>query len=237
MKKLSKKKKIIIGIIVVVLVILIFNVVKEAKAENAEKDRIETAVTQIVKGYNMEIENIGFTQKNHYGSYGSFHYDFNVYIKDLKNFDYSETYSLYNDLAKIENSHLGCIISDKNRYVVKYWGRSGTDEDYALYVDDSLTWWPGAEDSKKDDSKEDSKYYCPNCGDEISHRRWRYYTYCEDCYDELGFVEKTPEEQPSYVGKCTICNKDAYNEFQGSPYCDEHYEDAVLWAIDNVSGN
>ena len=35
--------------------------------------------------------------------------------------------------------------------------------------------------------------------------------------------------------KCTICKKTATHKFQGSGYCDSHYNDAVKWAIDNVS--
>ncbi|MBE7036011.1 MAG: hypothetical protein E7403_01805 [Ruminococcaceae bacterium] len=35
--------------------------------------------------------------------------------------------------------------------------------------------------------------------------------------------------------KCTICDKPASHSFQGSGYCGEHYNDAVRWAIDNVS--
>ena len=34
---------------------------------------------------------------------------------------------------------------------------------------------------------------------------------------------------------CTICGKKATHSFQGSGYCDRHYNDAVKWAIDNVA--
>lgn len=36
-------------------------------------------------------------------------------------------------------------------------------------------------------------------------------------------------------GGCTICGKKATHTFQGSGYCDRHYNDAVKWAIDNVA--
>ena len=39
------------------------------------------------------------------------------------------------------------------------------------------------------------------------------------------------------TNKCTICRKTATHTFQGSGYCNEHYEDAVYWAFDNVAGN
>ena len=35
---------------------------------------------------------------------------------------------------------------------------------------------------------------------------------------------------------CTICSEKATNTFQGSNYCEKHYENAVKWAIDNVAG-
>lgn len=38
------------------------------------------------------------------------------------------------------------------------------------------------------------------------------------------------------TSKCTICKKTATHTFQGSGYCDKHYQDAVEWAFDNVSG-
>ncbi len=34
------------------------------------------------------------------------------------------------------------------------------------------------------------------------------------------------------TSKCTICRKPATHVFQGSGYCDQHYQDAVNWAID-----
>ena len=34
---------------------------------------------------------------------------------------------------------------------------------------------------------------------------------------------------------CTICGKTATNTFQNSRYCQQHYEDAIIWAMDNVS--
>ncbi|MBE6754432.1 MAG: hypothetical protein E7559_08830 [Ruminococcaceae bacterium] len=37
--------------------------------------------------------------------------------------------------------------------------------------------------------------------------------------------------------RCTICGKEATHQFQGSGYCTKHYNDAVSWAIDNVSDN
>ena len=36
--------------------------------------------------------------------------------------------------------------------------------------------------------------------------------------------------------KCTICRKAATHEFQGYYYCNEHYQDAILWAGDDVNG-
>lgn len=36
---------------------------------------------------------------------------------------------------------------------------------------------------------------------------------------------------------CTICGKSASHTFQGSRYCDTHYNNAVKWAIDNVAEN
>ena len=35
---------------------------------------------------------------------------------------------------------------------------------------------------------------------------------------------------------CTICGKPATHEYQGSGYCDEHYNDAVEWSINNAAG-
>ena len=35
--------------------------------------------------------------------------------------------------------------------------------------------------------------------------------------------------------RCTICGKAATNTFQGSRYCTQHYKDAIIWAMDNVS--
>lgn len=43
---------------------------------------------------------------------------------------------------------------------------------------------------------------------------------CDDSYD---------------TSKCTICKKTATNTFQGSGYCTEHYKDAIVWAMNNVS--
>ncbi len=37
--------------------------------------------------------------------------------------------------------------------------------------------------------------------------------------------------------KCTICKEPATKTFQSSPYCEEHYIDAVKWAFNNVAGN
>ena len=39
----------------------------------------------------------------------------------------------------------------------------------------------------------------------------------------------------SSSSRCTICGKAATHTFQGSGYCDRHYNDAVAWAIDNVA--
>ncbi|MBS5575214.1 MAG: hypothetical protein ACLR8U_13250 [Oscillospiraceae bacterium] len=39
----------------------------------------------------------------------------------------------------------------------------------------------------------------------------------------------------SSSSRCTICGKAATHTFQGSGYCDRHYNDAVTWAIDNVA--
>jgi hypothetical protein len=36
--------------------------------------------------------------------------------------------------------------------------------------------------------------------------------------------------------RCTICGKTATNTFQNSRYCAQHYRDAIIWAMDNVSG-
>lgn len=36
--------------------------------------------------------------------------------------------------------------------------------------------------------------------------------------------------------KCTICKKTATHTFQNSKYCDSCYEDAVIWAFNNVAG-
>lgn len=35
--------------------------------------------------------------------------------------------------------------------------------------------------------------------------------------------------------RCDICNKPATHSFQGYGYCDEHYQQAVIWAFDNVN--
>lgn len=233
MKKLSKKKKIIIGIIVVVLVIVLGNMVRnaiskekqQAEIDNVEKARVEADVTKIVEEHNMEVEDI-FPVASGHDSNDKPRYDLTVKVLNLEKYDSKDIYSLYNDLNEIEGTTFKNLLSGENSYEVKH----EYGEVYALLVNGDEVW-------RSDDDLEVETKRCPNCGEEISWERRRAYTYCEDCYDELGFVEKTPEEQPSYVGKCTICNKDAYNEFQGSPYCDEHYEDAVLWAIDNVSGN
>lgn len=40
----------------------------------------------------------------------------------------------------------------------------------------------------------------------------------------------------SSSSKCTICKKPATHSFQGSGYCDKHYQNAVTWAINNVAG-
>ena len=40
----------------------------------------------------------------------------------------------------------------------------------------------------------------------------------------------------SSTSKCTICKKTATHTFQGSGYCNSHYEDAVNWAFDHVAG-
>lgn len=34
---------------------------------------------------------------------------------------------------------------------------------------------------------------------------------------------------------CTICGKTATNTFQNARYCEPHYKDAIIWAMDNVS--
>lgn len=36
------------------------------------------------------------------------------------------------------------------------------------------------------------------------------------------------------TSKCTICRKTATHTFQGSGYCDAHYKDAIIWAMDHV---
>ena len=36
------------------------------------------------------------------------------------------------------------------------------------------------------------------------------------------------------TSKCTICKKTATHTFQGSGYCDAHYKDAIVWAMDHV---
>lgn len=36
------------------------------------------------------------------------------------------------------------------------------------------------------------------------------------------------------TSKCTICGKSASHTFQGSGYCDKHYNDAVNWAMDHT---
>lgn len=38
----------------------------------------------------------------------------------------------------------------------------------------------------------------------------------------------------SSYSRCTICRDKATHTYQDSGYCDEHYEDAVKWSIDNV---
>lgn len=40
----------------------------------------------------------------------------------------------------------------------------------------------------------------------------------------------------SNKSKCAICGKTATHTFQGSGYCNTHYNKAVKWAINNVSG-
>ena len=35
----------------------------------------------------------------------------------------------------------------------------------------------------------------------------------------------------SGTSKCTICGKPATHTFQGSGYCNTHYNDAVNWAL------
>jgi hypothetical protein len=40
----------------------------------------------------------------------------------------------------------------------------------------------------------------------------------------------------SSKSRCTICGKAATNTFQNSGYCSQHYRDAIIWAMDNVSG-
>lgn len=37
----------------------------------------------------------------------------------------------------------------------------------------------------------------------------------------------------SSSNKCTICRKPATHTFQGSGYCDEHYQDAITWAMNH----
>lgn len=37
--------------------------------------------------------------------------------------------------------------------------------------------------------------------------------------------------------KCEICGKVATNTFQGSQYCNEHYQSAIIWSFDNVKTN
>lgn len=39
---------------------------------------------------------------------------------------------------------------------------------------------------------------------------------------------KSYDNDPNH---CTICRKTATHIFQGSGYCDEHYIDAVSWAV------
>lgn len=39
----------------------------------------------------------------------------------------------------------------------------------------------------------------------------------------------------SGTSRCTICQKTATHTFQGSGYCDKHYQDAIIWAFDHVS--
>ena len=37
----------------------------------------------------------------------------------------------------------------------------------------------------------------------------------------------------SGTSKCTICGEKATHVFQGSGYCDEHYQDAVIWSMEH----
>ena len=40
-------------------------------------------------------------------------------------------------------------------------------------------------------------------------------------------------ERPRDINECTICGEKATHTFQGSGYCNKHYDDAIKWAIDN----
>ena len=40
-------------------------------------------------------------------------------------------------------------------------------------------------------------------------------------------------ERPRDINECTICGKKATHTFQGSGYCNKHYDNAIKWAIDN----
>ena len=57
----------------------------------------------------------------------------------------------------------------------------------------------------------------------------------------LGLLMVLPElingssNNSSSSNRCTICGKTATNTFQGSRYCTQHYKDAIIWAMDNVS--
>lgn len=40
-------------------------------------------------------------------------------------------------------------------------------------------------------------------------------------------------DRPRDINECTICGKTATHTFQGSGYCNKHYDNAIKWAIDN----
>ena len=245
MKNLSKKK-IILAVAIILGIALLALVAyrnsqdnKEIEARSAE---IKTEVSEILANHDMEAESenilVSFSRRD---DEDNMHFKLKLMINDLDEGDYDdyeEMCLLYRDLlewGEESNTELDCIISGEDTYTFE---KDYTYEDtYKLFNGDECVWWSYGPDSGYWDPDDDEySEECPSCGKAISTWRRENYTYCEDCYEKKGFVEDDDySSESTYVGKCTICGKDGYNEFQGYAYCDEHYTDAVLWALDNVS--
>lgn len=226
--KMSKKTQVIVVIISVVLLLSVCYVMWERNArENAAKANIEDAVARIAENYSIKVNDVFFDQRNL--DWDTVYYDLSVDIEKVEEDDYEELYSLYQEIEELEEASLEKFVwyneflSKETEYVFK----RDAGDDYALRIDGKTVW--NTNDTYV--SYTPSYTSCPNCGTDITTSRRDTYTYCKDCYDAMGFEEKTAN---GYTGTCYICGKTAHNKFQGSGYCDEHYEDAVLWAAGNA---